>query len=328
MEKPCCVDGAGYRILMETSKLADEKQLLVGVGLQRRHETRYQETVKRIQDGALGDLRFLRVYWNGNGIWNRKREPQMTEMQYQVHNWYHFAWLSGDNIGEQHIHNLDIGNWVMGDQHPVEANGMGGCTARYLGENKGTGQIFDHHFVEFIYKDGTRMYSQCRHMKNCYNAVSETAHGAKASAPCAGPLPGEKLPRTKVKSLGGHQQEQIDLVAALRRQTLQRGLLRRQQQHDRRAGPPGDLLRPGRQVGRRRGQPAERIPQATLLGCPRPGEERRRRQLPHSPARNVRPLLRSTFKTAKATVGQECPTYSGRRMRICSGRRMGILQRP
>ena len=109
----------------------------------------------------------------------------MTEMQYQVHNWYHFCWLSGDNICEQHIHNIDVGNWVKGDAHPVEANGMGGCTARYLGSNKGTGQIFDHHFVEFTYADGTKMYSQCRHMKNCFNSVSEWAHGTKGEAKCA-----------------------------------------------------------------------------------------------------------------------------------------------
>jgi len=216
MEKPCCVDGPGYRSLIETSKLADEKGLLVAVGLQRRHEPRYIETIKRIQDGAIGQISYLRVYWNGGGIWNRAREPGMTEMQYQVHNWYHFCWLSGDNICEQHIHNLDVGNWVMGDQHPVEANGMGGCTARYLGDLRGTGQIFDHHFVEFVFADGTRMYSQCRHMKNCFNAVTEFAHGTKGWAQCSGRIEGENPWRFRGTSPGGHQQEQNDLVATLR----------------------------------------------------------------------------------------------------------------
>ncbi|MGB4729099.1 MAG: Gfo/Idh/MocA family oxidoreductase, partial [Thermogutta sp.] len=177
MEKPCCVDAPGYRSLMETNKLADEKGLFVAVGLQRRHEPRYIETIKQLQSGAIGKIHFIRVYWNGSGIWNRPREPGMTEMQYQVHNWYHFCWLSGDNIVEQHIHNLDVANWVLGDQHPVEANGMGGCTARYLGEFKGTGQIFDHHFVEFTYAYGTKLVSQCRHMKNGFNAVTEFVHG-------------------------------------------------------------------------------------------------------------------------------------------------------
>jgi predicted dehydrogenase len=218
MEKPCCVDAPGYRSLMETNKLADEKNLLVGVGLQRRHEPPYIETIQRLRDGVIGDIQFLRVYWNGSGIWNRPRQPGMTEMQYQVHNWYHFCWLSGDNIGEQHIHNLDVGNWVMGDEHPIEANGMGGCTARYLDQNKGTGQIFDHHFVEFTFGSGTKMYSQCRHIKDCYNDVKEFAHGTKGMMRCDGVVEGERVRRAQGKpaKVNGHQQEQIDLVAALR----------------------------------------------------------------------------------------------------------------
>ena len=197
----------------------DEKNLCVGVGLQRRHEASYIETMKRIHDGAIGKVLFTRVYWNGGGIWNRRREAGMTEIEYQVHNWYHFHWLSGDNIAEQHIHNLDIGNWIMGDQHPVEANGMGGCTARYLGGNKGTGQIFDHHFVEYTYADGSKMYSQCRHMKNCFGGVTEAAHGTKGEMPGCGSLTGEdpwKWTRPRQRSPGGHQQEQTDLIATLR----------------------------------------------------------------------------------------------------------------
>ena len=218
MEKPCCVDAPGYLKLMKANKLADEKGLMVGVGLQRRHEPRYMETVKRLQDGAIGDIPFTRVYWNGQGIWNRKREDGMTEMQYQVHNWYHFCWICGDNICEQHIHNMDVGNWVRGDEHPVEANGMGGCTSRYLGDLKGTGQIFDHHFVEFTYADGTKMYSQCRHMKNTFGAVSEAAHGCKGTSQIdKGRITvGDDKWETKEKAVSGHQQEQTDLLAALR----------------------------------------------------------------------------------------------------------------
>jgi len=108
MEKPCCVDAPGFRTLMEANKLADEKGLKVGVGFQRRHTPSYVDTIEKIHDGAIGKLILLRAYWNGDGIWNRRRGPDMTEMQYQVNNWYHFCWLSGDNICEQHIHNLDV----------------------------------------------------------------------------------------------------------------------------------------------------------------------------------------------------------------------------
>ncbi len=206
MEKPCCVDAPGYKTLIAASKMADEKKLMVGVGLQRRHETRYIETIQKLRDGAIGDIMLTRVYWNGGGIWNRRREPGMTEMQYQVHNWYHFCWVCGDNICEQHVHNLDVGNWVRGDKHPVEANGMGGCSARYLGGNKGTGQIFDHHFVEFTYDDGTKMYSQCRHMAGTWGQISEAAHGTKGTAVPSGRIDAAEKWSFRGNSPGGHQQ--------------------------------------------------------------------------------------------------------------------------
>ncbi len=99
MEKPCCVDAAGYRSLLETNKLADEKGLKVGVGLQRRHNAGYVNGIQQIHDGKFGDLILLQAYWNGGGIWWRNPPSESaTEMEKQVHNWYHYVWLSGDNI--------------------------------------------------------------------------------------------------------------------------------------------------------------------------------------------------------------------------------------
>lgn len=199
MEKPCCTDAPGYRMLMEANKLADEKGLNVVVGLQRRHDPTYQQTVERIWDGAIGDLSFSRVYWNGGGVWIRGREnaesilgAPNTEMAYQMNNWYYFVWLCGDHICEQHVHNLDIGNWVAskGDKmaaHPVEANGMGG---RQVRKGNDVGHIYDHHFIEFTMADGSKMMSQCRHIRNCWNSVSETIHGTKGTAR-AGKIDGE-----------------------------------------------------------------------------------------------------------------------------------------
>lgn len=223
MEKPCCVDAPGYKTLMKANALAEEKGLKVGVGFQRRHTPSYIETIQRIHDGAIGPITLLRAYWNGGGIWNRRREEGMTEMQYQVHNWYHFCWLSGDNICEQHIHNLDICNWVMcqdGDEkksHPVEANGMGACLQRYLGGNKGTGQIFDEHFVEFTYADGTKMYSQCRHIPDTFGSVSEHAHGVKGESNCSGWIKGDREWRFREQEkVNSMVQEHKDLIAAIR----------------------------------------------------------------------------------------------------------------
>ena len=212
MEKPCCTDAPGFRMLMETSKLADEKGLLVGVGLQRRHQPNYMETVGRIQDGAIGDLMCLRAYWNGGGVWTRGRTPEQTEMEYQMRNWYYFVWLCGDHICEQHVHNLDVVNWIKGE-HPAEANGMGG---RQVRKGPDHGQIYDHHFIEFTYEDGTKMYSQCRHIRRCWNNVSEAAAGTKGTSNCSGKIEGENEWKFSGKKVSGHQQEQTDLVAALR----------------------------------------------------------------------------------------------------------------
>lgn len=223
MEKPCCVDAAGFRMLMEANEMADQKGLKVGVGLQRRHAPSYMETIKRIHDGAIGRIMLLRAYWNGHGIWNRKREEGMTEMQYQVHNWYHFCWLSGDNITEQHVHNLDVCNWAMEaacggvkNAHPVEANGMGACLKRYLGDLKGTGQIFDEHFVEFTYADGTKMYSQCRQIPNTFSSVSEHVHGTEGESNCSGWIRSKQEWRFSGKNPNPYVEEHRALIAAIR----------------------------------------------------------------------------------------------------------------
>ena len=175
MEKPVAVDAPGVRRVLKAAKAAKEKGLKVGVGLQRHHSAMYNETIDRIHDGAIGDVVALRVYWNGSGVWVRARKPGQTEMEYQMRNWYYFNWLCGDHIVEQHIHNIDVGNWVKGG-HPVEAQGQGG---RQWRNGPDHGEIFDHHFVEYTYDDGAVMLSQCRHIQNCWDQVAEFAHGSK-----------------------------------------------------------------------------------------------------------------------------------------------------
>ena len=186
MEKPLTTDAAGFRMLMAANQKAEDKGLTVVVGLQRRHGYDYREWINRIHDGAIGDLSYTRVYWNNSGdIWFRNRSANESEMQYQMKNWYHFVWLSGDNICEQHIHNLDVGNWIhsKGDKmcHPVKAYGMGGLASRHLISDKQESEIFDHHAVEFVYEDGSRMFSQCRMNDpgNVWGSVSEHDHGSK-----------------------------------------------------------------------------------------------------------------------------------------------------
>jgi len=187
MQKPCAVDSAGVRKLLSANMDAKVKGLKVGVGLQRRHDPRYIETVKKLQDGAIGDIVSLRAYWDGQTPWVRPRAAGQTEMEYQMRNWYYFNWLCGDHICEQHIHNIDVCNWIMGD-YPGLAQGKGGCEVR---KGKEFGETFDHHVVEFVYGKkwdtaGVRMHSSCRHIPGCWGDVSEQVHGTNGSCHVGG----------------------------------------------------------------------------------------------------------------------------------------------
>ena len=179
LEKPVAADAPGIRRVLAAAEVAKKKNLKVGVGLQRHHQASYLETVKRIQEGAVGDIVYMRAYWNGTGYRQRPgREPGMTEMTYQLRNPYHYTWISGDNVAEQHVHNLDVCNWLK-NAHPVTAQGQGGRQVR-IGPD--FGDIFDHHFVEFTYADGSQLFSQCRHMTGCWASVAEYVIGSKGKA--------------------------------------------------------------------------------------------------------------------------------------------------
>lgn len=177
MEKPLATDAPGIRRVLEAAKKAKEQKLNVVVGLQRHYQHNYREIYKRLQDGAIGDIKSGQVYWNSGGVWVRERTPEQTEMEYQMRNWYYFNWLCGDHILEQHIHNIDVANWFIGD-YPATAQGMGGREVR---KGKDHGQIFDHHFVEFTYPSGAVISSQCRHIRGCMNRVSESFQGTKGT---------------------------------------------------------------------------------------------------------------------------------------------------
>jgi myo-inositol 2-dehydrogenase / D-chiro-inositol 1-dehydrogenase len=216
MEKPLATDAPGMRRVLAANQQAKEKKLAVAVGHHLRHEVKHREIIKRIHDGAIGDLQFMRIYFNTGAIWTRPRQPGQTEMQHQVRNWYHFTWLSGDHICEQHVHDIDVGNW-MAQAHPIEAQGLGG---RQVCVGKDVGEIYDHHAVEFTYPNGVKMFSYCRQIPGCWDSFSEHAHGAKGVAAIEGHghsilrVAGQK-PQRWNRGPDGHQVEMDDLFAAL-----------------------------------------------------------------------------------------------------------------
>ncbi len=175
MEKPLATDAPGIRSVLKTAALAKEKKLNVVVGLQRHYQESYLACLDQIRAGKIGKIVSGQVYWNSAGVWVRERKEGQTEMEYQMRNWYYFNWLCGDHIVEQHIHNIDVANWFIGE-FPLHAQGMGGREVRV---DKKYGQIFDHHFVEFTYPSGAVISSQCRHQKGCLDNVSESFMGTE-----------------------------------------------------------------------------------------------------------------------------------------------------
>ncbi len=173
MEKPVATDSYGIRKVLKAAEEAKKKKLNVVVGLQRRYQRNYLEVMSRLNREAIGKIVSGQVYWNSAGVWVRKREEGQSEMEYQMRNWYYFNWLCGDHILEQHIHNIDVANWFIGE-YPAKAQGMGGREIRI---GKDHGEIFDHHFVEFTYPGGAVVSSQCRHQPNCLSRVSEQFQG-------------------------------------------------------------------------------------------------------------------------------------------------------
>ncbi|HWA32601.1 MAG TPA: Gfo/Idh/MocA family oxidoreductase, partial [Cyclobacteriaceae bacterium] len=180
VEKPLATDPAGIKKVLELAEIAKQKKLNMVVGLQRHYQNSYRELYKRYKDGKIGEFVSAQAWWNSEGVWMNPRQAGQTEMEYQLRNWYYFNWICGDHIVEQHIHNIDVINWFKGS-YPVKAQGMGGREVR---KGKEYGEIFDHHYVEFQYADGSILNSQCRHIKGTFNKVDEQIVGTKGTIYC------------------------------------------------------------------------------------------------------------------------------------------------
>ncbi|MFZ5832531.1 MAG: Gfo/Idh/MocA family protein [Planctomycetota bacterium] len=215
MEKPVAVDVPGVRSIIESGELAKQKGLGIGAGTQRRHLKSYQETIKRLQDGAVGDIVAARCYWNGNQIWVIERQEGWSDLEWQLRNWNYFTWLAGDHIVEQHVHNLDIMNWVLG-AHPIRV--VAAVGGRQVRTEPKYGHIFDHFAVEFEYPGGVRMTSQSRQMNGCDNLVGEAVVGTKGTSDCQKLIEtfdGQRW-RFREKDPNAYKQEHEDLIASIR----------------------------------------------------------------------------------------------------------------
>jgi predicted dehydrogenase len=237
MEKPIAVDPAGCRAVIEASKLAKERKLAVVAGTQRRHQAGYLETMKRIHGGDIGELVGGQCYWAGSGIWFRTKEGMVAELsdfEWQCYNWYHWDWLSGDQVVEQHIHNIDVMNWCFNGP-PKTFIAMGGRQNRdtdilplvlnspdfkRMGETNGhpniLGNIYDHIVAELEYPNGARVMSMSRHAPKSAGRVGERIVGTRGVSNCSDTIKGEKPYSYSAEQKNPMVQEHIDLIQSIR----------------------------------------------------------------------------------------------------------------
>ena len=210
-EKPVAVDPAGIRRFREAGKIADQKKLSVVGGFCFRRDKTHIETIKKIHEGAIGDVISGNSYYNVGYLWRHDRRPEWTDLEYQIRNWLYYTWLSGDLIVEQNIHRIDIQNWVMKGP-PVAAYGMGGRQVRV---DPVYGNVYDHFAVEFEYANGAKISNMCRQIDGTDPRVSEIYFGTKGIADPAKGIKGEKRTRKDEPLAKAYVQEHADLIAAI-----------------------------------------------------------------------------------------------------------------
>ena len=212
MEKPAAVDVPGIRSILQSGEMARQKSLAIVAGTIRRHSADQIETIKRIHDGAIGKIVEARAYFNIGEIWMIPREAGWGQMEWQLRNWPYFTWASGDILVEQHIHTIDLINWIMG-AHPVRAYGMGGRLARPSWEY---GHIYDHFAIEYEYPGGARMFSQNRQIEGCTDHVGADVTGSKGTSNCENRIEGDTKWVFQGQVRDPYEQEHIDLIESIR----------------------------------------------------------------------------------------------------------------
>lgn len=203
-EKPIAVDPVGVRRFMAAAEKAKEKGLSFVSGTQRRHQKEYIETIDKIHGGEIGDVLSMRCYWNGTLPFSHERKEGEKDLEYRLRNWYNQTWTCGDNIVEQHIHNLDVINWVLGT-HPVSVFASGGRAWKPKEERYG--DIFDHFSCDYEFPNGVHVMSLSRHFNNSAGGVFEEVTGTKGKSSCADM--GED-------DIDPYVQEHIDFVKSIR----------------------------------------------------------------------------------------------------------------
>lgn len=215
VEKPHGIDPVGVRRMQAACDLAEEKGLSLLSGLQSRFQTKYQECVKRIHDGAIGDVVAMQSMFLRGPYGLMKRLPGLSETQYQFRNWYHFRWLSGDDVTQSLVHNVDRMAWILGEEMPKWCFGLGGRSSSFGEEH---GNMFDHHTAVYEYASGVNLYAMCRTQVGCYNNSGDIIMGSKGKCHLhRGVIEGPNAWRFRDSDNDPYQAEQSALIEAVRK---------------------------------------------------------------------------------------------------------------
>ena len=183
VEKPHGIDPLGVKLMQKAAELAKQKGLCFVSGLHSRYHEGYAETVKRIHDGAIGDVVAIEENFLRAPYVIIERQAGLSELQWQCSTQYHFCWLSGDDVPQSLVHNLDRASWVLRNEVTIKCHGLGGRSSM---TQPIYGDVFDHHSVVYEMKDGVRIYALCRTTTGCYNDSSSVVLGTKGGASITG----------------------------------------------------------------------------------------------------------------------------------------------
>ncbi|TWT82770.1 Glycosyl hydrolase [Planctomycetes bacterium CA13] len=217
-EKPTCVDPAGYKVCLEADKKARANNTAIVTGTQYRRQTNYVEAIRRIHEGAIGEIVSGTARYCSNGIWFKQRKEGMSDMEYQLYNWMHFIWLSGDQITEQAVHNIDAINWIMGGP-PETAFGSGGRFTRPEGS-----EMWDNMAIDYTYPGNRVVSFMCRQIPSTQSENGNVIYGTEGIATILGSNSGASIVDRDGKTIwemegnigAAYKQEHKDLVDSIR----------------------------------------------------------------------------------------------------------------
>ncbi len=214
IEKPHAIDPAGCKRLRRLCDLAHEKNLCVVSGHESRYSLPYQEQVRRIHDGAIGKIVAIQSMFLRGPYSTVRRDPKLNEVEWQFSNWYHFRWLSGDDVTQSLVHNLDRMRWVLHEENPTVCFGLGGRSASF---GEVYGDMFDHHSMVYEFPGGTRLYGMNNTQVNCFPNWDDILLGTKGTCYwSACKIEGETNWRYEGPRNDPHAEEQKILIGALR----------------------------------------------------------------------------------------------------------------